>query len=441
MSRSRPWSDANPDLRHQTQLPTVPIEQIEQRLYELLSPGSFKPLRYVLGKEHQRLRERILTLPVMMAVVLSLVYRRIPSLSELLRVLRLEGLLWVEPTSVSKQALCKRLMKLPARLFADIFESVMEQMHSSASPQSIPHSWLGVHHSFQTIWIADGSTLEELRKKLKALSESGTVLGGKMMMIVEAFSHNPVATWYNEDAKVNDKIFTEKILEKLPKNGLLIFDLGFFKFPWFDEFTDNQKFFVSRLREKTSYSVIRCLSSGAFYRDEIIQMGQYRSNPCKHPVRLVSVLWGKNRYYYITNVVDPTLLSSQQICELYRIRWRIEDAFSLTKRLLGLAYLWVGDTNGIQIQIFATWIFYAVLNQLRTEVAVALSQPIERISYEMVFRGLYHFSRALLRGEHNDVVSYLVAHHQLLGLVKATRKRHRDTIHQSELIWIQPCLS
>ena len=100
MSRSRPWSDANPDLRRQTQLPTVPIEQIEQRLYELLSPGSFKPLRQVLGKEQQRLRERILTLPVMMAVVLSLVYRRIPSLSELLRVLRLEGLLWGEHNNV-----------------------------------------------------------------------------------------------------------------------------------------------------------------------------------------------------------------------------------------------------------------------------------------------------------------------------------------------------
>ena len=76
------------------------------------------------------------------------------------------------------------------------------------------------------------------------------------------------------------------------------------------------------------------------------------------------------------------------------------------------------------LQIFATWIFYAVLNHLCTEVALALSQPKERISSEMVFRGLYHFSRALLRGEDDDVVSYLVTHHQPLGLIKATRKRH-----------------
>jgi hypothetical protein len=53
----------------------------------------------------QKLRDRLLTLPAMMAVVVSLVYRRIPSLSEVLRVLEVEGLLWVEPLKVTKQAL------------------------------------------------------------------------------------------------------------------------------------------------------------------------------------------------------------------------------------------------------------------------------------------------------------------------------------------------
>lgn len=138
---------------------------------------------------------------------------------------------------------------------------------------------------------------------------------------------------------------------------------------------------------------------------------------------------------YLTNVLDPQILSAQQVCELYRRRWRVEDAFLLTKRLLGLAYLWVGGTNGVQIQIFATWIFYAVLNDLCSQVAVALNQPKERISVEMVFRGLYHFARALMRSESTDVVTYLVEHHQLLSLVKAERKRHRENAAHSSQIW------
>ncbi|MEJ6485886.1 hypothetical protein N0Y54_32225 [Nostoc punctiforme UO1] len=50
--------------------------------------------------------------------------------------------------------------------------------------------------------------------------------------------------------------------------------------------------------------------------------------------------------------------------------------------------------------------------------------PKERISVEMVFRGLYHFSRSLLRGKITDAVTYLVEHYQMLGLIKQERKWH-----------------
>ncbi len=61
-------------------------------------------------------------------------------------------------------------------------------------------------------------------------------------------------------------------------------------------------------------------------------MGLYRSNPCKHPVRLVSVIWGKTWYYYQRNVKDPEKLSAGQVCELYRRPYRVESAFLVTKR-------------------------------------------------------------------------------------------------------------
>ena len=434
MSQKRPSTWGNPDLRHQMQMSAPAIEQIEQQLFSWLSPASFKPLRAM--EAEKKLRDRLLTLPVMMAVVLSLVYRRIPGLSEVLRVLEQEGLLWVEPLKVSKQALSKRLGSLPAQLMAQVFEQVIDRMRFSQTNLPVPKSWESVHQNFSALWIADGSTLEALRRKLKALQENTTTLGGKMMIVVEAFNHRPIAAWYSSDAKVNDKTFANQLLDRLPQQGLLIFDLGFFSFVWFDAFTQAEKFFVTRLRNKTTYQVTHCLSQGACYRDEIIELGQYRSNPCQYPLRLVSVLWGKTWYYYLTNVLDPEQLSPQQVCELYRRRWQIEQAFLLTKRLLGLAYLWVGGSNGVQIQIFATLIFYAVLNDLCSQVAVALNQPKERISIEMVFRGLYHFARAFMRGDTNDVVNYLAEHYMLLGLVKAERKRHRENAAVCSQIWV-----
>lgn len=105
----------------------------------------------------------------------------------------------------------------------------------------------------------------------------------------------------------------------------------------------------------------------------------------------------------------------------------------LTKRLLGLAYLWVGGRNGVQIQLYATWSFYAVLNDLCTEVAVALQQPLERISVEMVFRSLYYFARTKVRDATVELIPFLVKHQRSFGLVKQERKRQRQA--QALDIW------
>lgn len=440
MAHSRPWSTGNPDLRRRTQMPSVPITPIEERLFSSLTPMNFKPITGVKGTHGKPMREKILTLPVMVAVVLSLVYRQIPSLSELLRVLEQEGLLWTDAMKVSVEAVRKRLSVLPCQLFCQLFNQLLPQLQGSQRATS--SLWQGLDATFSAIWVADGSTLEELRRQTKVLAkESKTVLAGKMMVVVELLTHCPVSLDYSENPNDNDKRFCDPLLARLPVGGLLVFDLGFFKFPWFDQFTQQRKYFVTRLRQKTAYQVVQVLSLGQCYRDEVIELGIYRSNPCCHRLRLVSVLWGNTWYTYLTNVLDPQQLPPHLVCELYRRRWRIEDAFALTKRLLGLSYLWTGDRNGVQIQIYATWIFYAILNELCTEVAIALNQPIEAISMEMVFRGLYHYAQALLNGTADAVVTFLVEHQRLLSLVKTPRKRKRLRDEQFREVWGIPALS
>jgi hypothetical protein len=282
----------------------------------------------------------------------------------------------------------------------------------------------------------DGSTLEALRKKAKALREQqGLVLAGKVLVMVAAFSHRPLGQHYTADALANDKRWAGEILAALPPGGLLVFDLGFFSFPWFDAFTETAKYFVTRLRDKTAYRTVQVLGSSPYYRDELIQLGQYRANPCRHPLRLVSVLWQGAWYRYLTNVLEPQALSARQVCELYRRRWRIEDAFALTKRLLDLAYVWTGSQNGVQLQIYATLMFYAVLVTLCQQVARALGEPLERISVEMVFRAFYHYSRAVQRGESDNVIQFLTAHAKLLGIVKRQRTAHRARQQLESMIW------
>lgn len=440
MARSRPWSSANADLRRRSHVPIPAIAEIEQNLLSSLNPASFQPLSGIQGTHGKGMRDRLLTLPVMVAVVVSLVYRQINGLSELLRVLHQEGLLWVEPMQVSVEAVSKRLRVLPVSVFSELFEQLMPQLQGST--HVVSEVWQPIRDRFSAIWIADGSTLEALRRQLQVLrDEPKTVLAGKMMAVVELFTHRPLKFSYDLNPKANDKTFDQWLLQQLPPGGLLVFDLGFFKFPWFDQFSEQGKYFLTRMREKTAYQVVQTLSSGPRYRDELVQLGAYRSYPCRHRLRLVSVLWDTTWYCYLTNVLEPEQLPPHLVCELYRRRWRIEDAFALTKRLLGLAYLWVGDRNGVQIQIYATWIFYALLNELCAQLALALHQPLERISMEMVFRGLYHYAQALLRGTQQTAVSFLVEHYRLLALVKSVRKRQRKRDAQFQEIWGIPALS
>ncbi len=116
---------------------------------------------------------------------------------------------------------------------------------------------------------------------------------------------------------------------------------------------------------------------------------------------------------------SPTWRSKR--CKPHR-RWRIEEAFSVVKRLLGLAYLWVGAEHGIHLQLWATWLLYAVLIDLTDAVAQELDVLFEAVSVEMVFRGLYHFTMAYQRGEADDAVTYLAHEARSLGLLKRPRQ-------------------
>jgi hypothetical protein len=262
VKRKKPsrWRSSHPDFRHRTNLPAPPVAEIEQELREVLTPALFAPARM---PGDWKVRNRLLTLPAMMAIVVSLVWRQIPSLAEVLRDLKREGLLWQPPLAVSRQALWKRLNCLPVELFARLFNQVVWAIGQRSKGRALPApcaALAGVAERFGSVWIADGSTLEALQKKLRQLRSAPLKLGGKILMVVDAWSRQPIQSFYTVQARANDKTFGEQLLQQLPMGGLLLFDLGFFSFSFFDSFTQQGKFFLTRLREKTVYDTVQLLS-------------------------------------------------------------------------------------------------------------------------------------------------------------------------------------
>jgi hypothetical protein len=66
---------------------------------------------------------------------------------------------------------------------------------------------------------------------------------------------------------------------------------------------------------------------------------------------------------------------------------------------------------------------------------MALQQPLERISLEMVFRSLYFFNPAQLQNPQLELILWFVENHRSMGLVKAVRKMHGHNAQRSFEIW------
>ena len=160
------------------------------------------------------------------------------------------------------------------------------------------------------------------------------------------------------------------------------------------------------------------LQRSAAVHDRIVWIGQGET---RQRIRLIEVLYKGNWYRYLTNELDPVVLPTEYVVALYWQRWRIEDAYNIVKRLLGLAYFWCGSQNAVELQLWATWLLYAVLVDLTDDVAAMLNQPFAAISMEMVYRSLYFFTQAYHRGEATDVVDYLATNAKLFGIIKRKR--------------------
>jgi hypothetical protein len=442
LGRRHRGAKGNPDHARRTHVPAPADPEIEQRLNELVKPAVFAELAYYrqLG-----LRSRLLNLPVMVALVLAMLWRRVPGVCTLQRMLACERILWTQPTRISQPALSERFLTFPAVLFERVLYRVLSRLPARlcARTRPLPPLLQAVQGRFSACYALDGTILEALFRKLKALREVAEApFAGQLAVVCDLATHLPAKLFYSDDPGANDKAVLPRLLAWLPANSLLVFDLGFFAFTFFDDLAVAGSWFVTRLREKTSFSVQQVLVARAGVRDRIVKLGVYRSNRSTQPVRLIEVYVDGAWRQYITTVLDPQRLSIIEVVELYEYRWRIETAFLLVKRLLDLAYLWVGSLNGVQLQVWATWLYYAILIDLCDDVAEVLQLPLSRISVEMVARSLYFYAQAVEAGYTGDAASYLAREAKDLGIIKRLRPPNRPTIaEQIRLALVAPPLA
>jgi hypothetical protein len=334
-------------------IPGPTSEEVEARLAEVVKPATF-----AVAEQYRRygLRWRVLTLPVMVALLLALIWRQVPSVRTLATLLTRERMVWEPPRQVSQQALDLRLRCLPAALMGEVLAATLPPLQARAAARERPRppAVARALDRFGRVWVVDGTTLEHVFQKVglrrDAADRTKTApSGGKCVAVLDLASHLPERIWVGDAPTANDKRWLPALRELLavpasedaaaatpppvPTRGLLVFDGGFYSFAFFDWLTDHGVGFLTRARADAAFEVERVLYTSPTARDRIIRLGQYRSNRCAHAVRLVEVQIGGAWRTYLTNVLDPTALSLPDVVDLYSRRWDIESAFLLVKRL------------------------------------------------------------------------------------------------------------
>jgi hypothetical protein len=338
----------------------VEIEDFLRSIIEQLAPIRNDPV----GKG----RPRILPALCLWAGVIVCVLRGWNSQLGIWRLLNQKGL-WNYPRfPITDQAIYKRLEKDGSKPFERLFEMVSATLQDRLKVYAQPL----VKFTDEIVAI-DATSLDKVTRHLPLLRSVPNgdlkLLPGKLSGVFDIALQQWRYVAHTENPIENDKKEVRSLLEHINKGGLILADLGYFGFAWFDELSDKGYFWLSRLREKTSYEIIHTYYNQGETFDGIVWLGAYRADRAKHAVRLVTFRVGPKVFRYITNVIDPHQFSIHEIASLYARRWDIEMAFKLIKRELGLNLFWSSKVEVILQQVWAVLTIAQILHGIQMEIA------------------------------------------------------------------------
>jgi len=152
----------------------------------------------------------------------------------------------------------------------------------------------------------------------------------------------------------SERPFVSCILEP-GQTGVL--DRGYQDHERFDQWIDDEKHFVVRLKNNTKWDVIDKLpfdKGGNIFFFAKVFLGD-ENHRMRHPVYLVG-FWIDNKLFWIAT--DRTDLTAKQIAFIYSLRWEIEKLFSWWKRHLKVYHLISRNHHGMLLQVLAGLITY-----------------------------------------------------------------------------------
>lgn len=271
------------------------------------------------------------------------------------------NLSWIPAKSTLSDANSKR----DARVFEDLYFGLKDYF-DRIFPDSRANK--------DSVYIIDSTTIRLFQEIFKGAGMSkadGRRKGGlKVHMAVQ--ESNPTASIIHlSPAANNDNIFIKHL--NFPQGSTVIMDMGYRNFKQFNQWTEENITWVTRLHPYTSFTV-KCRNKvsrkqkrSGVISDVIIRMGAQASKAEKvvcRRIRFKSPETNKT-FQFITN--DLTTEASN-IAATYKKRWSIELLFKRLKQNMPLKYFLGDNQNAIKIQIWCALITDLLFQVVKRQV-------------------------------------------------------------------------
>jgi hypothetical protein len=181
-----------------------------------------------------------------------------------------------------------------------------------------------------------------------------------------------IAQFYQDQQYTSENVALKEVIllqAEHDKKSIKVFDRGITSRNTYDEFTDKEILFISRLNNNAVHNILEKYDEAIKTPIETETLTIFSDNWCelysssgkaKKMVRRVETVVNESRetMVFVTNIKN---LSAVEITELYKKRWEIEVFFKFIKQLLNFSHLINRTENGIKVMLYATMIASVLL--------------------------------------------------------------------------------
>jgi hypothetical protein len=376
----------------------------------------------------KRGRPMVLSMQLLASGILWCVLHGWVSQLDLWRRISTFGVGWLAPIPVSDQAVYDRMQQHGTA----VMQGLCVQISSWLWGWLAPYEDRSLAPFAHEIYALDESIMDAIKRWLKELRQvpSGDValLAGRLCGLFDIRRQQWRRLDWLPDAGAHCQAYMQQMLESVKAGSLLLFDLGYYNFEWFDTLTRRGVWWIARLRSNGSYIIEHVLVQRDGYFEALIFLGAYRADRTAHLMRLVRVRYRGVWYSYISNVTDPLQLSGAQIVALYARRWDIELGFRMLKDHLGLSMLTSAKMQVIGAQLWATVILAQILHALQVQVAKESGVETFDVSLELLWRYLPDVSQLAAR-QGQPLLEAIKQVGVAVGFIRPSTRLHREVPH------------